>query len=250
MNDARATYAPIDTLKPVADDLWIVDGPVIRFGMPWPKMPFPTRMTVLRLKGGDLFVHSPTRLTPALRSEIERLGSVRFIVGPNRIHYWWIPEWKEGFPDAQIYLAPRIKEQARGRIEFDALPLARADGYPWDGEIATLPIVGGFMTEVEFFHRASRTLILTDLIENFEPEKVGKLFLRLLMWVGGVTPPHGGLPRDLRLTFTWRHRAELRAAVETMLAWDPERIIIAHGRWFERDGANALRRAFAWLLRR
>ncbi len=250
MNDARATYAPIDTLKPVADDLWIVDGPVIRFGMPWPKMPFPTRMTVLRLKGGDLFVHSPTRLTPALRSEIERLGSVRFIVGPNRIHYWWIPEWKEGFPDAQIYLAPRIKEQARGRIEFDALPLARADGYPWDGEIATLPIVGGFMTEVEFFHRASRTLILTDLIENFEPEKVGKLFLRLLMWVGGVTPPHGGLPRDLRLTFTWRHKAELRAAVETMLAWDPERIIIAHGRWFERDGANALRRAFAWLLRR
>lgn len=250
MNDARATYAPIDTLKPVADDLWIVDGPVIRFGMPWPKMPFPTRMTVLRLKGGDLFVHSPTRLTPALRSEIERLGSVRFIVGPNRIHYWWIPEWKEGFPDAQIYLAPRIKEQARGRIEFDALPLARADGYPWDGEIATLPIVGGFMTEVEFFHRASRTLILTDLIENFEPEKVGKLFLRLLMWVGGVTPPHGGLPRDLRLTFTWRHRTELRAAVETMLSWNPERIIIAHGRWFERDGANALRRAFAWLLRR
>ena len=47
----------------------------------------------------------------------------------------------------------------------------RADGYPWDAEIATLPIVGGYMTEVEFFHRESRTLILTDLIENFEPEK-------------------------------------------------------------------------------
>ena len=159
------------------------------------------------------------------------------------------PGLEGGVSQVRVYLAPRIKEQARGRIDFDALPLTRVDGYPWDAEIATLPIAGGFMTEVEFFHRQSRTLILTDLIENFEPEKVGTLFLRLLMWIGGVTPPHGGLPRDLRLTFTWRHKAELRAAVETMLAWNPERIIIAHGRWFERDGAGALRRAFAWLLR-
>ena len=119
----------------------------------------------------------------------------------------------------------------------------------WDAEIATLPVIGGYMTEIEFFHRNSRTLILTDLIENFEPQKLGSVFLHLLMWIGGVTPPHGGLPRDLRLTFTWRHRAELRAAIETMLSWNPERIVIAHGRWFERDGAAALRQAFAWLLR-
>ena len=104
------------------------------------------------------------------------------------------------------------------------------------------------MTEVEFFHRASGTLILTDLIENFEPDKVSGFFMWLLMWIGGVTPPHGGLPRDLRLTFTWRHKRELRAAVETMLAWNPQRIIFAHGRWHERDGAAELRRAFAWLL--
>ena len=248
MDDARATYAPINTLKPVADDVWIVDGPVIRFGFPWPKMPFPTRMTIVRLAGGDLFVHSPTSLTPALRAHVDELGTVRFIVGPNRIHYWWIPEWRAAYPQAVIYLAPRIKEQARGRIDFDALPLDRADGYPWDAEIATLPIAGGFMTEVEFFHRKSRTLILTDLIENFETEKLGSPLLRFLMWFGGVAAPHGGLARDLRLTFTWRHKRNLRAAVETMLSWNPERIIIAHGRWHERDGASQLRRAFRWLL--
>jgi hypothetical protein len=48
-----------------------------------------------------------------------------------------------------------------------------------------LPIVGSYMTEIEFFHRASRTLILIDLIENFEREKVGSFFLRLLTWIGG-----------------------------------------------------------------
>ncbi len=247
-DDASATYLPINTLKRVVDNVWIVDGPVIRFGMPWPKFPFPTRMTVVRLTCGDLFIHSPTPLTSSLQAEIERQGRVRFIIGPNRLHYWWIPEWKVGFPDAEVYLAPRIKVQARGRIAFETFPLAAAGGYPWDAEIATLPIVGSYMTEVEFLHHASRTLILTDLIENFEPEKVGSFFLRLLTWVGGVSPPHGGLARDLRLNFTWRRKREFRAAVKTMLAWNPERVIIAHGRWHESNATAELRHAFRWGL--
>ncbi|WP_372056988.1 hypothetical protein P7L74_14930 [Tistrella mobilis] len=45
----RATYDPLFMLKPVAEDVWIVDGPVIRYGMPWPKIPFPTRTTIIRL---------------------------------------------------------------------------------------------------------------------------------------------------------------------------------------------------------
>jgi hypothetical protein len=246
--NTSATYSPINTLKSVVDDVWIVDGPVIRFGMPWPKFPFPTRMTLVRLASGELFVHSPTPLTPPLREQIERTGRVRFIVGPNRIHYWWIPEWKSAFPDAAVYLAPRIKEQAKGRIAFEGLPLTATNGYPWDAEIATLPIPGSYMTEVEFFHRASRTLILTDLIESFEPEKVGSFFLCLLTRIGGVSSPHGGLPRDLRLNFTWRHKDELRAAANTMLAWNPERVIFAHGRWHETNGAAELHRAFRRVL--
>jgi hypothetical protein len=235
-------YSPSNTLKCVADNIWVVDGPAIRFGMPWPKFPFPTRMTVVRLTSEDLFVHSPTPLTPALREEIEREGKVRFIIGPNRIHYWWIPEWQAAFPDAAVYLAPRIKEQAKQRIAFEGVPLTATCGYPWDAEIATLPIVGSYMTEVEFFHRASRTLILTDLIENFEPEKVGSPFLWLLTRVGGVSPP-GGVARDLRLNFTWRHKAEFRAATKAMLSWNPERVIFAHGRWYEANGAALLRGA-------
>src|SRR3546814_170004 len=63
-----ACYPPLNTPKPIATDAWIVDGPIIRFGMPWPKMPFPTRMTLLRLGDGDLFVLSPTPLTEPLRA--------------------------------------------------------------------------------------------------------------------------------------------------------------------------------------
>ena len=42
-----ATYPPLNTLKAVASEVWIVDGPIIRFGLPWLKLSFPTRMTAI-----------------------------------------------------------------------------------------------------------------------------------------------------------------------------------------------------------
>lgn len=244
----HATYSPLNTLKPVAENVWIVDGGLIRFGLPglpWPKMPFPTRMTVIRLDG-RLFIHSPTALGPALRAEIEQIGHPAWIVGPNRIHYWWIPDWHAAFPEAAVYLAPRIREQAGRRIDFDAATLDDETGYPWDDAIATLPVAGGFMTEVVFFHRASRTLVLTDFIENFEPGKTG-FFTRCLARLGGALHPDGGMPRDVRRSFV-RQKPQLKTAVERMIAWDPARIILAHGKWYEMNGAAELRRSFRWLL--
>jgi hypothetical protein len=65
--------------------------------------------------------------------------------------------------------------------------------------------------------------------------------------LGGATDPDGKAPIDMRLSFI-RHRRALRASVLRMLAWNPERVIIAHGPWYERDGATELRRAFRWVL--
>jgi hypothetical protein len=240
------TYPPLDTLKAIADNVWIVDGPVIRFGMPWPKFSFPTRMTLIRVGRDDLFVHSPTPLPDTLKAEVTAIGQPRWIIGPNRIHYWWIPDWHAAFPQAHVYLAPRIKENSCGRIDFDALALDRDSSYPWDGEIATLAITGSFMTEVVFFHRASRTLVLTDLIENFEREKLASPLMRWLTKWAGVQHPDGQMPRDMRLTFS-KTKPQLRAAIETMLGWNPERVILAHGRWYDHDGTQELRRAFRWL---
>jgi hypothetical protein len=247
-SNREVTYPPINTLKRVAEEVWIVDGPMIRFGPPLLKFPFPTRMTAVRLDSTSLFIHSPTPLVPSLRAEIERLGTPRWILGPNRIHYWWIPEWHAAYPAAAVYLAPGIKEQSRGRIGFQFNSLDRRSGYPWDDEIATLPIVSSYMTEVEFFHRTSRTLILTDLIENFELDKLSSRGFRWLVSVVGAASPHGGMPVDMRLSFL-SHRRELRMAIETMLDWNPERVLLAHGKWFERDGAGELRRAFRWAFR-
>jgi hypothetical protein len=236
-------YPPLDTLKPVCEDVWVVDGPAIRFGLPLLAMRFSTRMTLVRLRAG-LFVHSPTRLTPGLRAEVAGIGAPRWIVAPNRIHYWWVPDWHRGFPEAEVWLAPRVREQARRRIDFAAHTLEGDCGYPWDAEMVTVPVAGRYMTEVVFFHRASQTLLLADLIENFEPGKLGPV-ARWVAWAGGALEP-GGMPRDMRATYP---RAGLRGAVERMIALGPERVILAHGRWYREGGAAELARAFRWLLR-
>lgn len=238
-------YEPIGTLKRVDDDIWIADGPVIGMKWLWTELPFPTRMTVVRLADGSLWVHSPVALSGGLKAELDELGPVRFIVAPNRIHYWWVGEWRIAYPDAIAFAAPRVEEEAgKHGISFDReLTGIPEDG--WAGEIDQVLVPGRFMTEAVFFHRASATLILTDLIENFEPEKVHSRFGRFLMRLGGVTHPHGSMPRDLRMTF-WGYEAKVRAAVEKMISWQPRRILLAHGRRYEANAVGELRRAFHW----
>ena len=100
------------------------------------------------------------------------------------------------------------------------------------------------MTEAVFLHRPSRTLVLTDLIHNFERgRRPGRP--PAARCCGSVADPRGGTPRDLRLTFLGRRR-EVRAAVETMLGWRPDRVVLAHGQPWLRDGTAELRRALAW----
>ena|SRR3712207_6447565 len=101
------------------------------------------------------------------------------------------------------------------------------------------------MEEVVFFHRRARTLLLAYLIENFEPGKVGG-FYGWLVRLAGAAAPDGKTPIDLRLTFLGRKK-EARSAFDRIVAWEPERVITAHGRPYERDGTAELRRAFRWL---
>lgn len=237
-------YEPLNTLKPVADDLWIVDGPRIRFY----GMPFPTRMTAIRLGNGDIWIHSPIRLNERLKSEIGALGPILHLIAPNWIHYAHLNEWRAAFPTARSYCAPGVQERAsrRGvRLICDE-PLTDIPPRLWAGEIDQLIVKGSRIhREVVCFHIKSKTLILTDLIENFPPE-VAPWWLRPLLWIAGVRAPHGAAPRDMRLSF--RDRAALRESVCRMIEWAPERIIIAHGDWFDSDGVSHLKRAFAWAL--
>lgn len=236
-------YEPINALKLVDTNIWIVDGKTIDFR----GVAFPTRMTVIRLRSGGLFVHSPTELTPELKHQIDSLGPVEHLVSPNRIHYWWIGQWGEAYPTAVKWASPEVEEAIQSLDwKFDR-KLANTDSFPWDEEIRQLRVTGSrFLEEYVFFHEASKTLILADLIENFELDRVPSRWERFLLSCAGNTDPDGKLPIDLRFSYFGRHD-QLSEAINTMITWQPRRVIVAHGRWYSQDGVNELKRAFRWV---
>lgn len=237
-------YEPLYTLKRLTEDVWTSDGGWISFY----GLPFPTRMTVIRLSDGGLWVHSPIADQCGLADAVADLGPVRHLIAPNWIHYAWIPDWQVRFPQATTWGSPGVVDRAKSRglnLSIDH-PLSDLAPASWAGQIDQRLADSGYHRELVFFHRISRTLILTDLIENFETDKMPWWMLPLLK-LGRVCHPDGRMPRDMAASFR-RKRGHLEELVETMIGWEPERVVLAHGRIYETNGTVELRRAFRDVL--
>lgn len=247
MNATSPLYEPVNTLKPVAPGLWIVDGPIVRMAALGGSAPFTTRMTVARMADGGLWCHSPIAPATALFAALAALGPVRHLVSPNKLHYAHIAAWKRRYPDAIAWASPGVRERAAGQkieVAFDA-DLGDAPEPAWVAEFDQLRFRGSrVIEEAVFLHRASGTLILADLIENFEAAKLGTA-MRWIARLGGVLDPDGKTPLDMR--FTFRDRNAARACLQRIMAWQPRRVILAHGRCYLDNGEAELRRAFRWL---
>ncbi len=240
------TYPPLDTPKLVAEAVWIVDsGPLRALGMP-----LPVRMTVIRLADGTLLLHSPTRYTDGLRHELEGLGRIRHLVAPNAAHWTFVKAWQENCPDTVTWAAPGLRRRRQVRKSGVRLDRDLPDTAPpeWSGEIEQVIVPGGAgFREVAFFHKFTRTLVLTDLVLNIEPAKMPlatRAFIRLV----GAAAPQGRAPIYLRLVVLL-HRHDAALAASRMLAWHPQRVIFTHGRWFAHEGGAALRKSLAWLVK-
>ena len=175
-------------------------------------------------------------------------GRVRHLVSPNQFHYAHVGEWSRAFPDAITWASPRARERARARgieVRFKR-DLATQVPDDWRGEIDQTTIPGGIFWEFVFFHRESRTLILTDTIINFELEKLAQPW-RFATRVTGMYYPHGQIFFGMRLPLRLQ-RQKSKALVERLLSRQPERIIISHGRCIESNAGAVLRRLFGSLL--
>ena len=106
-------YSPLNSLKKIAENLWVVDGEEVRMDFKFFKVPFSTRMTVIRLKNGDIWVHSPIKPSDNLLFEIKQLGEVKHLIAPNVLHYSYINEWHQLFPEAKVWLASGVQKRAQ-----------------------------------------------------------------------------------------------------------------------------------------
>ena len=245
MSMRASLYEPINVYQPLAPDIGIVDGPFEYFSVAGLRMPMPftTRMTVVRLGNGDLWLHSPIAYDEPLAVQLRTLGRVRHLISPNQWHYAHIGEWQRAFPDAVAWASPGVRRRARARrieVHFDK-DLGLEPPPDWRDEIDQTRMPGGIFGEFVFLHRASRTLILADTIMNLEPAKLDQPW-RALARISGMVYPHGQIFFGMRLA-QWLNRAGRRRAFERIRSWRPLRIVLSHGRSV--DNADAVvRRIF------
>jgi hypothetical protein len=224
-------------LRQLDDALWVADHAFRMLGLQ-----IGTRTTIVRLSDGGLFVHSPGPLTVPLAKQLDELGPVRCIVAPNNFHHLFVSEFAKAYQGASVHLAPGLV-QKRKDLAFDE-ELGDQPSSVWEDDIDQCRYEGAPLAgEVVFLHRASRTLILTDLSFNFahHASTPTRLFLKLNAAYGRFTPSR-------MIKAVTRDREAARASLERILAWDFDRVVVSHGDVLEKGGREALRTGFDWLL--
>jgi hypothetical protein len=222
-------------LEPITRDVWVATRKLRFLGVETG-----TRMTVVRLADGGLFVHSPVPLAGGIAREVAAKGPVKAVVAPSLFHHLAISEWRQAHPDAAFYACPGL-EKKRSDVDWRGV-LADEPAPEWAGELDQVFFgARSLENEVLFFHRASRTLICADAIFNLRHHP--SRFTRCVAFAIGNHAPGATFLEPLMI----RDRAAAREQVDRMLAWQPERIVLSHGDLIETGGEAVLRRAYAWL---
>jgi hypothetical protein len=227
----------VTTLEEFAPNIWTVQVPLSIAGAQ-----FGTRMTLVRLDDGQIVLMAPCPIDDALEAQIRRLGPVAAVVAPNAFHYFSFMDALVRFPDATPFLAEGVAKKI-GQTPPNARPLSAAPEPLWKQDLEQVAIPGSpKVNEVVFYHAASRTLILTDLCFNFDPPPKGwtGIFLRL-------AGAHGKLAVSRLMRSMLKDRSKLPRAIDQILAWDFDRLIVTHGQNIESGAKERFREATAGL---
>lgn len=228
-------------LEPIADNLWAVEQHRFLY-----KVHFRNRMCVVRLQHGEhagrLWIHSPVTIDDNLAKQIDALGTVAFVVSPNKSHYLFAEQVLERYPEARSYAAPGLRDKVG--FDYDAdLPVDGSE-LPWAHDIDSMFVPGvPRLRETVFFHRASRSLMCCDYMMNVCDETG---------WVARGAWRTLGLQWGLKQSRPWRKwftkdaRAQVPVA-RRVRAWSPARVVPAHGDVLDVDVDARLEQALSWL---
>ena len=226
-------------IEKFGDEIWLIDGPVVAG---WAGFRFPTRMAVIRLGDGGLFVWSPVAICPEIKGFLDTFGPVRNIVAPNSLHNVFVARWQAEFPDAQVWGAPGIERRQPG-LRPDA-ELSDSPPPEWEVEIDQVMLSGNLITtEIVFFHRQSGTAIFTDMLQNF-PKGWFTGWRGVVARFNRLRGQEPAVPATFRSAFV--RRGPARGAVAKILEWPVQQVVMAHGVPVTEDAGGFLARSFRW----
>ncbi len=224
-------------LRELAPDIWVEEQPLTVMGVPSGR-----RMTVVRLGSGELWIHSPAPLDSELRARLDTLGAVKFVVAPSAFHgHLSMGDYRDAYPGAELFAGPGLAGRRRD-LAFDGL-LGGSPDPRWREAIGHAAFIGNrAIEEIVFLHRASRTLIVGDLIWNIGPGAPR----RSRLWAHGR---RGDARPQPAFAFRKLIRNELaaRRSIDRILALDFDRILVGHGDIVESGGREVLRAAYDFL---
>jgi len=201
----------------------------------------PGRMTVVQLESGALLLHSPIPIDAELAAELAQLGPVEYLVAPNSLHHLHLGSALERYPRAKLYV-PRALAAKRGDLKLADLGLL--EQLPWQEELAALHIEGApKLDEFVFFHRPTKTLIVADYFFN-----INQCRGWLTPWVLRLTGTYRRFAQSRAWRWSAKDRAKLKASAEQLLAWDFERIVVAHGEVVTAQAHEKAEQALRWLM--
>jgi len=192
-------------------------------------------VTLLRLADGRVVIHSSAPFTAEDVAAIRRFGVPSWLVEATLMHDTFAQPVRAVFPDLP-YLAPE------GFAKLSGVPSRSLDSPPsdWAGQIEVLKIEGlRKNNEHAFYHRASRTLVLADLLFHFPVDSRGwpRFFARHMMRL----PRLSGISAFFRLMI--RDREAFALSMEKMLEWNFEQIVVGHGEPIQNDAKRIITQA-------
>ena len=197
-------------------------------------------MTLIRLESRSLLLHSPCRPSDDLVGNIARIGDVTDLVAPNWFHDLYLARYRRLYPNATFWAPALLRRQHPSLVDRVLNASTRP---PWFEEMphVTLP---GLLTfnESLFYHRASQTLIVADLLMNASTTPNSPPLTKLGYRFFGLDGSLKVFP--ILRWFGLVERPALRIAARWILDWNPEQCILAHGTPIPPHAATQLRGAF------
>jgi hypothetical protein len=197
-------------------------------------------MTILQLRSGGLLIHNAIQLKDEDYAKLESLGKIEYIIAPNALHDSDAPIYKLRYPKAKLYVSMGALKRVKQKCDVDGV-LPGVFGQNLRDEVDCAEFIGTRnLHESVFYHSASRTLVVTDLVFNLQVETTG--FQK--RWLRWNKIDHRFGPSRFFRWFAIVDKVRAEQSLTQILLWNFDRVIMNHGEILEKNGKEAMIRGF------